>query len=84
MNVTISFDTAPCNPYVNRRFEVTYNLHLQRRKSDEQETSVKQMPSHNPLIWLIFDSEDGSDTFFRNFDAQTTRSYIPEDGSILN
>jgi hypothetical protein len=40
MNVAICWDKAPCSPYVNRRFGGRYNLHLQGRKSAEQETSV--------------------------------------------
>jgi hypothetical protein len=44
MNVAIFWNMAPCSPYVNRRFEATYNLHLQGRKSAEQETSVYRVP----------------------------------------
>jgi hypothetical protein len=36
----VFWDIAPCSPYVNRRFGGTYGLHLQGRKSAEQETSV--------------------------------------------
>jgi hypothetical protein len=32
---------APCSPYVNQRFGGTYHLHLQGRKSAEQETSIR-------------------------------------------
>jgi hypothetical protein len=38
MNVPIIWDIAPCSLYVSRRFVGTY-LHLQGRKSIEQETS---------------------------------------------
>jgi hypothetical protein len=40
LNVAIFWDTAQCNLYVNRHFGRTYRLHLQGRKSGEQETSV--------------------------------------------
>jgi hypothetical protein len=30
LKVAIFCDIAPCNPYYNRRFEGTYNLHLAR------------------------------------------------------
>jgi hypothetical protein len=40
MNVAIFRDTALFSLYVNRRFGVKYRLHLQDRKSTEQETSV--------------------------------------------
>jgi hypothetical protein len=38
------WDTPPCIPYVNRLFRGTCHLHLQVRKSAEQETSVHQVP----------------------------------------
>jgi hypothetical protein len=41
-NVIVFWDISPCSPYVNRRFGGTYHLHLQGRKSAEQETSVYQ------------------------------------------
>jgi hypothetical protein len=50
-------DIAPCSPYVDRCFGGTYHLHLQGRKSAEQETSLKQ---------AIYDPEDGWNTFLRN------------------
>jgi hypothetical protein len=40
MNVVIFWDIAPCSPFVNQRFRRTYDLHLQGKKSAEQETSV--------------------------------------------
>jgi hypothetical protein len=40
MKVVFFWDTAPCSPYVNRCFRGTYHLHLQGRKSAEQETSL--------------------------------------------
>lgn len=33
MNVATFRDIAPCGPYVNRRFEGTYRLHIQGRNS---------------------------------------------------
>jgi hypothetical protein len=38
-NVAIFWDIAPCTPYVNRRFGGTYHLHLQGRKSTEQDSA---------------------------------------------
>jgi hypothetical protein len=45
--VNIFWDTriAPCGTYVNRRFRGMYHLHLQGRKSAEQEISVQQVAS---------------------------------------
>jgi hypothetical protein len=40
MDVAIIWDIAPCSPYMSIRFRGTYRLHLQGRKSAEQETSV--------------------------------------------
>jgi hypothetical protein len=34
-NVTILWDTMPCSPYVNRRFERTHHLHFLGRKLAE-------------------------------------------------
>jgi hypothetical protein len=39
-NVAIFWDTEPCSPYVNWRFEGNFHLHFQSRKSAEQETSL--------------------------------------------
>jgi hypothetical protein len=39
-NVFISWDTAPCSPYVNQRFVGTYHLHLQVISLTQQEISV--------------------------------------------
>jgi hypothetical protein len=41
MNVAIFWDIQSCSPYVNRRFGGTFHLHLQGRKSAEQDTSVQ-------------------------------------------
>jgi hypothetical protein len=43
MIVAVFWDIAQCSPNANRRFEGTYQLHLQGRKSAEQETSVRQV-----------------------------------------
>jgi hypothetical protein len=40
MNAVIFWDKAPFSPYVKRRFSGMYHLHLQGRKSTEQETSL--------------------------------------------
>jgi hypothetical protein len=40
MNFTNFCDTAPCSPCVDRCFGETYHLHLQGRKSSEQESGV--------------------------------------------
>jgi hypothetical protein len=36
-----------CSPYVNQRFGGKYHLHLQRRKSSQQEISVHQVARHD-------------------------------------
>jgi hypothetical protein len=36
-------DITPCSLYVNRRFGGTFNLHLQRQESTDQETNVQQL-----------------------------------------
>jgi hypothetical protein len=46
MNVAMSLDIAPCSPYANRHFGRTYRLHLQGRKSAEEETSMQQVARH--------------------------------------
>jgi hypothetical protein len=50
-DVAIFWDIAPSTPYVNRRFGGTYHLHLQGRKSAEQETSMQQVAGQNFLPW---------------------------------
>jgi hypothetical protein len=40
IGVAICWDRAPCSQYANRCFGGTHHLHLQGRKSAEQETSV--------------------------------------------
>jgi hypothetical protein len=42
-NVAIFWDAAPCIQHMNRRFGGPYNLHLQGRKSVEQETGVQMV-----------------------------------------
>jgi hypothetical protein len=37
-------DMVSCSPYGNQRLRGTYHLHLQGKKSVEQETSVQQVP----------------------------------------
>jgi hypothetical protein len=34
MEIVTFWDTAPCSPYMNRRFDGKYHYHLQGRKSD--------------------------------------------------
>jgi hypothetical protein len=67
MNVMIFWDTAPCSPYANRRFRGKYYLHLQGKKSAEQETSLQQVDRNllprSFLSRLILESEDGGGTF---------------------
>jgi hypothetical protein len=67
MDVVTFGDVAPCSPYVIRRLGRTYHLHLQGRKSAEQETSVQQVP----LLLRDTSSHVG-----------TTRRYIPEDRNV--
>jgi hypothetical protein len=45
MKVAIFCDIAQCIPHVKQSFGGTYHLHLQGRKSAEQETSG--------LVWVI-------------------------------
>jgi hypothetical protein len=61
MNLAILWDTAPYNLYVNRCFRGTYHLHLQSRKS----------------VQLIFDPEDGGDTFLQNVGSRTDYTRVP-------
>jgi hypothetical protein len=65
MKVAIFWDIAPCSLYMNRRFGGTYHLYLQGRKSAKQNNQRAQLPSYL-LSWLIFNPEDGGDTFLRN------------------
>jgi hypothetical protein len=69
MNAAIFWDIAQCNPYVNRLFGGTYHLHIQGRKSAEQETRAQQ------VVRLIPSSET-------SIHIRTTQRYIPEDGNI--
>jgi hypothetical protein len=50
--VAISSDITLCSPYMNRRFGVTYHLRLPSR-----------MLAFLFIALLVFDSEDGGDTF---------------------
>jgi hypothetical protein len=43
MKAAIFWDTAPCSPYIDRRFGGNYNLHLQGRKSAEQDPNAQQV-----------------------------------------
>jgi hypothetical protein len=73
---------APCAPYVNRRFRLSYHLHLQGRKSADKETRVQQIV--NPLQpasrWflarLIFYPQDGCDTFLLNGGSHTDHTAL--------
>jgi hypothetical protein len=69
-DVAIYWGIAPCSPYVNDRFGGTYHLHLQGRKSAQQETSVQQVTGWF-LVRLIFDPEDLGDMFLRNVCSHT-------------
>jgi hypothetical protein len=51
MNSSTFWDIAPCSSCVNRRFGGTYGLHLQGRKSAEQQTSVHQAARQNDFAW---------------------------------
>jgi hypothetical protein len=42
LKLAVSWDIAPCILCIARRFGITYHLHLQGRKSADQETSVQQ------------------------------------------
>jgi hypothetical protein len=56
MNVAIVWDIAPCSPYVNRRFEEAYHLHLQGRKSAQarNQHAVGGYLGRLPLTVFIF------------------------------
>jgi hypothetical protein len=56
-----------CSPYVNRYFVGTYNLHLQGRKSAEQDPRVQQVARQSQ----IYDPEDRGNTFPRNVGSYT-------------
>jgi hypothetical protein len=43
MSLASFLDIAPCSPYMNRRFGEMYHLHLQGRKSAEQDPNVQQV-----------------------------------------
>jgi hypothetical protein len=67
MKIAIFWDIPPCSPYLNQRFGGMYHLHLQGRKSAEQETSVRAGGYPRWVVaLLIFDPEDGGNTFLRN------------------
>jgi hypothetical protein len=51
MKTAIFWDIAPCSPYTNRRFGGTYHLHLQSRKSAEEETSDSRWPLK---LWSLY------------------------------
>jgi hypothetical protein len=65
-NVTIFWDIPPCCPHVSLRFGATHHLHLQGWKSTTKPRVTSWFPTR-----LIFDHEDGSDTFLRNFGSDT-------------
>jgi hypothetical protein len=71
MNVAIFWDIALCSPYANRRFGGKYRLHLQDRKSAEQETSVQQVASHI-LTTRRCIQEDGN---IHNYHCENLQSY---------
>jgi hypothetical protein len=64
--VAIFRDIALCSPYMNQRFGGTYHLHLQDRKSAEQDQQASRWQPHWFLARLIFDPDDVCDTFLRN------------------
>lgn len=43
---------ALCSPYANQRFGRKYHLHLQCRKSADQDTSVQQMAKKTLMLAL--------------------------------
>jgi hypothetical protein len=54
MNAAIFSNIVLCSPYVNRRFRGMYYLHVQGRKSAEQQSSVEQVAT------LRYIPEDGN------------------------
>jgi hypothetical protein len=89
MRSTSFWDITPCNlSKVNRCFGGTYRLHLHGRQISQQETSMKALLTtcfHAGFLLAYFltlkveaicSSETSSDF------QQTTRHYIPEDGTL--
>jgi hypothetical protein len=62
MKVAIFWDIAPCDPYMNRRLGGNYNL---------QFLESRYLLAHWFLARMIFDPEDGGDTFLRNVGSYT-------------
>jgi hypothetical protein len=74
-NVAIFWDITSRSSYVNRRFGEMHHLHLQAW----QPTALWF------LAWLIFDPENGEETFHRNSGSHTDfTALIPEDSNIHN
>jgi hypothetical protein len=71
MKVAIFWDTAPCNPYMSRRFGGTYHFQFQGPKSACS-------------TWLGLSADRGMRPSETSVHIRTTRRYIPEDGNIHN
>jgi hypothetical protein len=87
MNVSIFWDVAPCSPYVHRRFVETYHLHLQSRKSAEQQASRQKKRSVGDeflLSWFWTLTMEAILSSEKLMKIRTTQLYIPEDGNIFN
>jgi hypothetical protein len=82
----VFLDVMPCGSCKNWRFGRKYPLHLQDRKSVEQETNLQQVTKQNGLLlgWyptLKVEAISSAETWVH---IRTTRHYIPENGNIHN
>jgi hypothetical protein len=80
----ITMYKASCRPYVDRRFGGTYHLHVQGRKSAEQETGLQQVARHllhAALFTLKMEVIHSSET---SVHIRTIRRYILEEGNLHN
>jgi hypothetical protein len=87
LDVAIVCNIPPCSLYVNRRFEGTYHLHLHDGESEEQETSVQQVPSHT-LVSTSADSRPLKTEIILSCETPTliwaTLHYIPYNDNFHN
>jgi hypothetical protein len=66
MNVVILKEGVPCLQYVNLRFERTFHIYLQGRKSAKQETSVQQNLKITCCTLVSFSADFQPWWWFRN------------------
>jgi hypothetical protein len=74
INSSLFWDITTCSPpKVNRRFGVTYRLHLQGRRISQTKHHCHLFHA-GFLLGLFFDSNDGGDKFLRNVRWLSTES----------